>query len=255
MADPPDLDKLKADFKKLQDDIATLSKQAAVAQAAIKIAEAQRAEVAKATEGYDKSAPEMQRELDDGKKIIAKKRTIAESEIKDLKDPIDKTIAEFDKAIDTKSKAAAAAADAAAKAAAAADQAARDVQDKQAAFVALRSRPKAAADRLKALKALLDAIPKAEIQDDAVAMYFYAAEATALANDIAIDAPDAYTAQLVAAQSDVEKGKTAAAAKKSDGNKANAAAADARKVADGALASRRADLLKALRAVTAPAPA
>lgn len=255
MSDAPDLDKLKADFKKMQDDIAILNKQAAAAQAAIRTAEAQRAEIAKATEGYDKSVPAMQRELDDGEKAIAKKRALAESKIKDIKDPIDKKIAEFDKAVAAKNKAAETAADAAAKAAAAADKAARDVLDKQGAFVALRSQPKVAADRLKELKALLDAVAKAETQDDAVAMYFHAVEATALADEIAIDAPDAYTAQLVAAQSDIEKAKTAAAAKKSDGDKATAAAADARKLAERARASRRADLLKALRAVTATVPA
>jgi chromosome segregation ATPase len=47
MADAPDLDKLKADLKKLQNDIAALSKQAAAAQAAVKTAEAELAEIAK----------------------------------------------------------------------------------------------------------------------------------------------------------------------------------------------------------------
>jgi len=254
MADAPDLDKLKADFKKLQDDIAALNKKAAIAESAIKTAEAQLAEVAKATEGYDKSGPQMQHELDDDEKAIAKKRSLAESNIKDLKDAIDKKIAEFDKALAAQGKAAGSAADAAAKARAAADGAMQDLQDKQAAFAALKDNPKAAAAKLKELKGLLNEIAKAEAQDDSVAVYLYVVEAAALADDMSIAAPDAYRAQLVDSQSQIEKAKNAAAAKKADFDKANAAAAGARKKFETALASRRADLLKVLREVKAPGP-
>ena len=80
MPDAPDLNKLKADYKKVQNEIALLNAKAAGAQAAIKAAEAQLAEIAKAMEGYDKAAPEMQRELDDDEKVIARKRSLAEVE-------------------------------------------------------------------------------------------------------------------------------------------------------------------------------
>jgi multidrug resistance efflux pump len=72
MADAPDLDKLKADLKKLQNDIAALSKQAAAAQAAVKTAEAELAEIAKTADVYDTSGPKMQDELDDDKTVIAR---------------------------------------------------------------------------------------------------------------------------------------------------------------------------------------
>jgi DNA repair exonuclease SbcCD ATPase subunit len=253
MPGPRDLEKLKADYKKLQDDIAGLQGKAAATQASIKTAEAQLAEIVKATDGYDKSGPDMQRELDGDAKVIGTKRSIAESEIKQLKDPIDKTMLDFGNALDERAKVAAAAADTATKARDAVHQAMQDLQDTQSAFAVLKNQPKAAAARLKELRALIDEIAKAEAQNDPVAMYFYVGEAAALAKGISVPASDDYRKQLVAAQSGIENVEAAAAAKKADSDKAATAASNAQKAYDAALAARRADLLKVLRDVKAPA--
>jgi chromosome segregation ATPase len=171
MADAPDLDKLKADLKKLQNDIAALSKQAAAAQAAVKTAEAELAEIAKTADVYDTSGPKMQDELDDDKTVIAKKRPIAELEVKDLKQKLDKKTKEFGEDLKKDGDAATAAANKAKQAAADADQAVKDLQDKQAAFASLKDQPKATGAKLKELKGLLNEVAKAEAQGDSVAMY------------------------------------------------------------------------------------
>jgi hypothetical protein len=253
MADAPDLDKLKADFKKLQDDIVVLNKKAAAAQAAIKTAEAELAEIAKTADVYDTSGPQMQHELDDDESVIGKKRPIAELEVKDFKAALDDRTKEFDEDLKKDGEAAAAAADAAKQAAAGADQAMKDLQDKQAAFASLKDQPKATAAKLKELKGLLNEVVKAEAQDDWVAMHFHVVEATALADGITIPTPKEYRKQVVDTLADIEKGKETTVKKKTDLDKANAAAANAGKKQQAALASRRTDLLKALREVT-PGP-
>jgi len=249
MADAPDLDKLKADLKKLQDDIAALSKQAAAAQAAVRTAEAELAEIAKTADVYDTSGPKMQDELDDDKTVIAKKRPIAELEVKDLREKLDKRTEKFGEDLKKDGDAAAAAANKAKQAATEADQAVKSTQDKQAAFASLKDQPKATAAKLKELKGLLNEVAKAEAQDDSVAMYFNVVEATALADGITIPIPKDYRKQVVDALADIEKGKETAVKKKADFDKANAAAADARKKHQAARASRRSDLLKALHEV------
>lgn len=252
MADAPDLDKLKADYKTLQDNIAALQAQAVTAQVTLKAAEAQVGEISKATDGYDKSSVDMQHTLDDEQATIAKKRPIAEFQVKDLKAPLDKAITDFDTALTVQGNAVAAAAQAATAASTAADQAAQTLKDKQSAFATVKNEPKALAIKLQELDALVAAIAKAEADDDAVAMYFYVSEATAAAKDISVPTPDDYKTQLVAAQSAVEDAKTAVTAKKADSDKAATAAADAKKAYDAARGTRRADLLKALRNVKVP---
>jgi chromosome segregation ATPase len=252
MADAPDVDKLKADLKKLQADIAKLSKQAADAQAAVKAAEAQLAEIAKATAGYDKVAAQMQQELDDDEKLIAKKRAQAEAELKTLKGELDKAIQAFDKDLADQGKAVASAVDKAVKANAAADKAEQDVKDKQAALAALKGKPAATASKLADIKALLKEVTKAETKDDSVAMYFFAAEAASVADALTVPTADAFEAEIVDAQAAIETAKDTASTKKADAAKAKATATAASKKQAAALASRRVDLLKALREVKPP---
>jgi DNA repair exonuclease SbcCD ATPase subunit len=255
MPDANDLDKLKADLKKTQDDIAGLNQKASGIQADIKTLEAKLAEIEKATDGYDKSSADMQRELDDDEKAIGRKRTIAECAIKELKDLIDKKILDFDGALENRGNAVKTADDKATQAAAAADNAIKDWQAKQSAYATLKNQPKTLAAKLKDLKALVDEIAKAEMQDDPVAMYFYVSEAAALAKGISVPPPADYTKQLIAQQAATEAATTIAEAKKADSDTAATAAADAKKTFDAALSSRRADLLKVLHDVKAPVPA
>ena len=113
MPDTPDLDALKSQYQKLQNDITTLQGKASATQAQIKTAEAQLAEIAKAIDGYGKAGPDMQHELDDDEKVIARKRSIAEVEIGHRKTAVDQKITEFDDALSEQAAAATAAADAA----------------------------------------------------------------------------------------------------------------------------------------------
>jgi chromosome segregation ATPase len=252
MPDTPDLDALLADYQKLQSDIATLQGKAAATQAQIKTAEAQVAEIAKSTDGYDKAGPAMQHELDDDEKAIARKRSIAELEVAGRKDQLDQKITEFDDALSEQAAAATAAADAVTQAGAAAEQAMQNVRKKQAAFADLKNQPKVMAAKLRELKGLLDETSKAEAQDDAVAMYFYVCEAAAVAKEIAIAAPDDYRTQLQTAQAAAEAAKAVATTKAADGDKAKAAATTARNAYETARASRRTVLLRLLREVQPP---
>ena len=113
MPDTPDLDALKSQYQKLQNDITTLQGKASATQAQIKTAEAQLAEIAKAIDGYGKAGPDMQHELDDDEKVIARKRSIAEVEIGHRKTAVDQKITEFDDALSEQAAATTAAADAA----------------------------------------------------------------------------------------------------------------------------------------------
>jgi DNA repair exonuclease SbcCD ATPase subunit len=243
-------------LKKNQDAIAGLQQQNASLQAQIKILETYQAELKKATDAYPKTVSDaLQNELTGDNAVIANKTKIAESVIKELKDPVDQAIADFQKAFDEQGTKAQEAADAATKAAADNDAAVKTLHDRQAAYMALQNQPKTLDAGLKDLKALLDQIAKAEAQDDFLATYFYSREAEAQAKGIAIPTPDDYSAQLVKAQSDIDAANTDAATKKAALDKATAAAADAQKAYDAAVAARRTTLLAKLRDVKAPAPA
>ena len=256
MADATKLNQLKAELKSLQDQIASLNhdtveKRAAIAakQGEIRTEEARLAEIVSTADVYDTSGPQMQKELDADKTAIAKKRPIAELEVKDRQEKLDERAKKFAEDLEKDGKAATNAANKAKQAATNADAAVKDLQDKQAAFASVKEQPKATAARLNELKRLLGEIAKAEVQDDSVAMYFYVLEAEALTDGIKVPKPADYRTQVVDALAAIEASKNTAAAKKADLDKANADAAEARKKHQAALASRRADLLKALREV------
>jgi chromosome segregation ATPase len=196
----------------------------------------------------------MQHKLDDEQTTIGKKRPTAEFKVKDLKDAIDEKIVDFDAALADQANGVAATTEAATKASATAEQAAQALLDKKAAFTTLKSEPTALNGKLAEIKTLIAEVAKAEAEDDAVAMYFYLSEAAALTKGLSIPTLSDHKNHLVAAQSDVENAKTAAAAKTADSDKAAAASDTAKKAYDAARASRRTDLLAALREVKAPPP-
>ena len=99
MTDATDLEKLKTDLKKTQDDIVNVNQKAAGLQGNIKTLETKLAEIEKATAGYDTSAVDMQRELDEDERAIGKKRTIAEAAINELKELVARKILDFDEAL------------------------------------------------------------------------------------------------------------------------------------------------------------
>jgi hypothetical protein len=257
MPDPQDLEleKAKEKLKTNQDAITGLQQENLGIQAQIKTLEAKRAEIQKATDGYDKAAADMKQELDAQKAAVGKKRGIAEFAIKDLKDQLDQKILDFDKALADQGKTVAAAADTAATAVAAVEKATQEARDKQAEYTTLQNVPKSVGSKLTELKLLVDEVAKAEAQDDFVAMYFYLREAALQADGIVIPTPEDYKKQLVASQAEIEAANIATAAKKADSNKAAAVAADAKKALDSALTSRRLNLLKVLHEVKAPVPA
>jgi DNA repair exonuclease SbcCD ATPase subunit len=243
-------------LKNNQDAVAGLQQQNASLQAQIKLMETHQAELKRATDGYSKTASDaLQSELTADNTVITNKGKIAESVIKDLKDPVDKAIADFQKDLDELGTKAKEAADAATKAAVDNDAAVGMLHDRQAAYTALQNQPKTLDAGLKDLKALLDQVTRAEAANDFLAMYFYSTEAEERAKAIAIPKPDDYGNQLVKAQSDIEAAATDAAAKKATLDQATAAAADAQKAYGAAVAARRTNLLAKLRDVKAPAPA
>jgi hypothetical protein len=243
-------------LKKNQDAVAGLQQQNASLQAQIKLMETHQSELKSATDGYSKTAADaLQNELTSDNTVITNKRKIPESIIKNLKDPVDNAIAGFQKDLDEQGTKAKEAADAATKAAVDNDAAVATLHDRQVAYTALQNQPKTLDARLKELKALLDQVTRTEAANDFLAMYFYCSEADELAKAIAIPTPDDYSNQLVKAQSDIESATTDAMAKKATLDSAAAAAADARKAYDAAVAARRANLLAKLRDIKAPGPA
>jgi DNA repair exonuclease SbcCD ATPase subunit len=250
-----ELEKVKAKLQTNQDSILSLQTENAGIQAQITILEKKMAEIQKATAGYDKAAADMTRELDDYKALISRKHTIAEITIRELKEPIEKKILDFDKNLADRDKAVTTATDNAAQAAADSDKAILAIRDKESAYTALQNQPKTLETKLKDLKVLIDQVAKAEAQDDFVAMYFYLREAALQAEGIVIPTPDDYKKQLVAGQSQIEAATTEAAAKKAGADTAATATVDAKKAYDTALASRRSDLLKVLHEVEAKVPA
>jgi hypothetical protein len=250
-----ELQKVKDKLKANQDAIAGLQQENTGIQAQIRIFETHQAELKNATGGYDKVAAAMKHELDGYKALTSKKLEIAEFAIKELKERVDKKIADFKEALEDQGKAVEAAGDAARRGSADSDAATQALRDKQSAYTALQSGPKTLETKLKDLKVLIDEVAKFEAQNDFVAMYVYLHEAHSEAANIVISPPDDYEKQLIASQSDIETLSAAAAAKKTASDEATNDAAEKRKAYDAARASRRADLLKALGEVKAPAPA
>jgi hypothetical protein len=248
---------LKDQLQKNQDTIAGLQQQNTTLQAQIRLLETHQGELKRATDGYPKTAADaLQNELAADIATIAGKRKIAESIIKDLKDPIDKAIVAFDKNLDDQGAAAQQAADAATKAAADNDKAVETLRDRQSAYATLQSKPKAIDAGLKEVKALIDQTTKTEAQNDFRAMYFYCTEAEkrAQAQDMAVPTPDDYGTAVAKAQSDIQTASKDATDAKAAFDKATAAAADAKKAHDVKVAARQADLLAVVKAVPAPPP-
>ena len=261
MADAPpppnpddDLKKKKQkDLDALLQQQTDLTKAIASLQAEIKALQTKIDEVTQATAGYDKSAADMQDQLDAGQALIVQKDNIAIAVIKDLKDAVDKRIADFDRALaqqaaavtDASNKSEAAATDAAAAEAAAAD--------KQAAFDRLKRTPKDLDAAFKDLTAVIAQITKAEAQNDFVGMYLLVGEAKTIADGIHVPSLKDYTAGIRAAQADADQAKAAAATKRATADQLAAAYAAARQAYDAAVKSRRTDLLNVLKAIKAKA--
>jgi hypothetical protein len=243
-------------LKKNQDAIANLQQENTGIQARIKLLETHEAELKKATDAYPSAAAKAsQDELATDTGLIQDKIKIAGFAVKDLKDAIDKAIADFDNNLDKQNTDAQTAADAAKKAATDNDTAVENLRKQQAAYADLQNKPKTIDAGLKDLKALLDQATKAEAQNDPRAAYFHLHEAEAGAKKIDVPSAEKFSADLEKSQTDVEGATQDAADKKAALDKAMADAAAKKKAYDAASASRRSDLLAALRKLVAPPPA
>ena len=123
-------------------------------------------------------------------------------------------------------------------------------QAAQADLDAEKKRPQTLNAQLQAVKALLDQISKSETQNDYVAVYFLGSEAKSQLDAIGkIPTADEFTTAIKAKEAAVNASKEDLKNKKADA----AAAADgytkSQQKYDGAVQSRKADVLGALKAV------
>src|SRR5262245_34295190 len=205
-ADTPEdeLKRKEGQLKEAQDGISSLNQQATALQTDIRSLQAKVAELQQSLAGYDKASEALQRRLTEAEELIGQKSNIAEAVIKDMKPQIDRTIVDFDKALADHAAAVHKASDVAESAGSEAKDADLDVQQKQAAYEAVKRIPKEMETVLAELGNLLDQTAKAESQGDFVSVYFLVGEARTLMSSIKVLSADDYGKSLRTAQNDAE---------------------------------------------------
>ncbi|VTU20113.1 hypothetical protein H4CHR_00520 [Variovorax sp. PBS-H4] len=242
-----DLEDKKKKLKADQDQIAELNKNATSLQQEIQRLEAKIAEVAQASQVFKAASDSMKKRLDKIRTTVAQKISVAQAVIKEDQQRIDNIVSKFDAALAAQEKEGQDAADEAAAAAKVLREAQAAASATQRSYEALKGRTQDVNATLASVEELLAQSVKAEGQNDYVALYFFASEARQAVDDVTLQTPAEYAA-------DLEKGQDAAAAAKAKVDtlaaKSDAAAKRAADLASkltGARASRRADLLAELR--------
>jgi chromosome segregation ATPase len=249
-----DLAKKQAALKAAQEKVATVNQEVSSLQDDIKALQSKIAEIQQAQAGYDKTSVSQQQQLDDDKKTLGQKSSIAEAVLKDLTNKIDGTVKDFDDKLTAQTNAVQKAGDGAQQAAKDAKDADGLAQQRQAEFDALKKVASLNDSRLKEIGSLLEQTAKAEAQNEFIAMYFLAGEANKIAGSTKILSTDEYNRQLRTAQDAVEKAKTDAAEKKTNAEQLLIDYNGEKQKLDAAHKSRRTDLLNVLKALQ-PKPA
>lgn len=257
-AQPTPADDLKDKKKKLkadQDQIAELNKNATSLQQEIQLLEAKIAEVAQAGQAFKAASDSMKKRLEKITTTVAQKISVAQAVIKEDQKRIDDIVSKFDAALTAQEKEGRDAADEAASAAKVLREAQAAASATQKSYEAVKGRTQELNATLASAEELLAQSVKAEGQNDYVALYFFASEARQTIDDVTLQAPAEYAA-------DLEKGQDAAAAAKAKvatlAAKSDAAAKRAVDLAGkltAARASRRTDLLAELRKAAVVNPA
>jgi chromosome segregation ATPase len=251
VSDPEgELKKKQDKLKETQDGIVKLNTDAASLQAAIQILAAKVADVRQALAGYDKSSATMKQRLDDYKKLIQQKSSMAQAALKDRAAQIDAKKKDLGNALSAQAALAKTLWDDAGHAATDSQAADKAAQGKQDTYDAQKKTPKDQEASLNEIATLLDQATKAEAQADLSAMYFLVGEAKDVADkldELGILSPENYTKALRSAQDDMENAKADAAAKKANADQLSTAYKAAKQKVDAAYNSRRADLLNSIK--------
>jgi chromosome segregation ATPase len=242
-----DLKAKQSALKQAQDEIAKQTQAANSLQSDIRALQAKIADVQQALAGYDAFSRSMGDRLKVINNLISQKIGIAEVATKDTKGQIDQKIAEFDKALAAQGDKVNEDSSAYEAAAAAVDSDRAISQEKQALYEAKKKTSQDLENRIKELSGLLDQAGAAETKGDYVALYVLANEAKALAGTIQIPSADDYAAALKTAQEGAEQAKLGLIDKQARAGDLMTALTAARQAYDGARASRRTDLLNALK--------
>jgi len=242
----------KDELAKAKQALDDLTKKTAGLEADVKSLEAGVSEIAKALGNYDADSKKMKDDLASQQSALKTKGDVVDPAVKDQKDKIDKAIADLEKKV-ADAEAAADQADGEV------DQAIKDYNDaaaaaqsKTQAYNDLKAAPKAEADKLKSLKALVDDIGKAVQNNELAGAYYLLTKARELAASIVIPSADEYKKALQPALEASEDAKTALREKKLALDDAKKNAADLRKTAMAVEASKKADILKALKTQFGP---
>ena len=236
-------EKLKAD----QDQIAELNKNATSLQQEIQILEAKIAEVAQAGQAYKAASDALKKRLEKITTTVAQKISVAQAVIKEDQKRIDEVVSKFDAALKTQEKEVKDAADDAASAAKVLREAQAAAAATQQSYEAVKGRTQELNAKLASAEELLAQAVKAEGQNDYVALYFFAAEASQSVDDVTLQTPAEYAADLEKEQdaAAAAKAKVVTLAAKSDA--AAKRAVDLTGRLTTAKASRRSDLLGKLQ--------
>lgn len=248
-----DLANKKKELTQAQADVTTASKKVTSLQDEVKGLEAKVNEIKQAQAGYKQTSESQKQQFDDDKKTLGQKNSIAEAVLKELTKKIDGIVDDFDKALGVQ-------ADEVQKAWNNAQQAAKDAEgadgaakQAQADFDKLKKLPTSNDLKLKDVASLLGDVSKTEAQNDFVAMYFWVNVAQKITDLIKIPTADEYDKQVRSAQDTADQTKAGAAEKRSNADKLASDYADKKQKLDKAQASRRADILTALKKVQAVA--
>ena len=239
----------QTELDRVQAGIANGSQRANILQADIKALQTKIAEVKQLAGAYD--AKKMQDGLDDGNRTITTKIGIAEAALKDKKAAIDNAIKEFDEKLTKQETDVHKALTEATKADGEANTAADAARAAQSKYEDVRKRASIFDAWLNEMKVLLDQANKVEAQSEYVALYFFAREAKTVAEQFTGDhrilPNDQYKKSLDTELSSSENARVNAGAKRHDADQALKDYNEAKKNYDAAKASRRADLLTALK--------
>jgi len=242
-----DYEKQKATVDAAQNKVSDATKELSAVQSTLRDLQVRASEVGQAIAGYDKTLADG---LDAAQKALAPKLNNAKAMLKDLTKNVDDIVKGFDDNLGNQKDAVSKAKDAADKAANDATDAGSKAQAAQADLDAEKKRPQTLAAQLQAVKALLDQITKSETQKDYVAVYFLSTEAKSQLDAIGnIPTSDEYATAIKTKEAAVNAAKQDLQSKKADAATAADAYTKSQQKYDGAVQSRRADVLGALKAV------
>jgi chromosome segregation ATPase len=242
-----DLEAKKARLKANQEQLADLNKSASALQDQIKALEVKIADLNQAGQAYQTASEVLAQRLAKVNASITQTIGVAQAVIKEDQASIDKTVADFDAALDAREREAREAATAAETAAQKAREAQADASAAQRDYDSLKRQSERLTAALTTAEDLLVQAGRAQGQNDYAAVYFLATEAGKAVANVKVQSPADYVAALQEKQDAASAKQAAAADQAANGATTATKAAELGRLVASAKASRRGDLLAKLR--------